>query len=341
MTVRLLSTALTLAVSAAIFAMVMVFAGKDVTAIAKTLATGGSTSAYGLTETAVKAIPILFCAIAVAIPGRVGLVNIGGEGQLVLGAIGAMFAVLCLPDLGALSFGVMVVTAAIAGGLWGLLPGMLRAFTGANETLLSLLLNYVAQLLLLCLIHGAWKDPASLGWPQSSALPDQFLLHGIAGTRIHGFAWLALLLCAILAFFGRKTAVGMSARVLAANPATARYLGIRVANYFALAFCMAGAAAALGGLGEVAGVQGRLRDGISLGYGYAGFFVAWLCGNRFLLLPFGAFLFALVVTGADSLQVDKGMPFSTVYLLQGLVFLALLAVPALEDRLKSWTLKRP
>lgn len=312
------------------FVGVMAFIGENPAGVIVTLLGMG---AGAPSEVFVKAVPILFCALAVALPGRLGLVNIGGEGQLVLGAIAATCVAVCLPGSGPIGLLMMVLGAVAAGILWGGLPGWLRSKFQVNETLLSLLLNYVAQLFLLYLIHGPWKDPGSLGWPQSRAFPASLILPEIGESRVHLLSVVALVLCILFAYLGKYTRIGFSGRIIQSNVGTARYLRIKVNIYFVVAFCLAGAIAALGGMGEIAGVQGRLRDGFSLGYGYAGFFVAWLCGHRFLLLPLAAVLFACVVVGADSLQVFKELPFATVYLLQGIIFLAVMATPAITTRL--------
>jgi simple sugar transport system permease protein len=329
---------LVLGLAIGVFAVVVALGGESPSAVLLTLGAAGTNSTYGLAEAVVKSIPVLLCALAAAIPGRLGLVNIGGEGQLLLGAIGAALAAqlaLGLPLAATLIL--MTLFAAVFGSTWGLLPGILRGLTRANEIVISLLLNYVAGLMLLHLIHGPWKDPASLGWPQGVALAETARLPGLAGTRIHPLIWVALALCGLLAFAARRTVAGMAARVIAANPTVGRYLGLRVPAYYVVAFAVAGAIAGLAGFGELSGIQGRLREGLSLGYGYAGFFVAWLCRNHFPWLPVGALAFSIVITGADALQVSAGMPFATVYLLQGLVFLAILAAVSLErEILRRW-----
>jgi len=326
---RGLTTIVFLASALAIFTVIVALVEGNPWPILRTLVTGGVGSVYGLTEAVVKAIPLLLCALAAAVPGRLGLVNIGGEGQFLIGAIGATLAVRLFPSMPSLVLLVlMAFFAAMAGATWGLLPGALRALTRANETVISLLLNYVAGLMLLHLIHGPWKDPAALGWPQTTALPSSVRLTGLFGSRVHAVLWVGLVICLVLAVVDRRMVSGMSARIIGANPDVARYVGIGVALYFAAAFGIAGGIAGLGGFGELSGIQGRLREGMSLGYGYAGFFVAWLCRNRFEWLPVGAILFSVVITGAESLQVLAGMPFATVYLLQGLVFLAILGATA-------------
>jgi len=225
----------------------------------------------------------------------------------------------------------MAMGGVVLGALWGALPGVLRALLRADETVVTLLLNYVAGLLLLHLIHGPWRDPEGMGWPQGVALPEFARLGGVFETNVHGMVVVALLVCLALGLAAKFMVAGYEARVIAANPKTASYSKMRVRLYYVLSFCLAGAVAGIAGFGELAGVQGRLREGMSLGYGYAGFFVAWLCGNRFAMLPVGSFLFALIITGADALQVRSGLPFATVYLLQGVVFLVVLWRNATRD----------
>jgi general nucleoside transport system permease protein len=324
------------AVALGLFASVIAITGGHPGEVLHTLATGGADSVYGFTETVVKAIPVLLCALAAAVPGRLGLVNIGGEGQFLVGAIGATFVANTLPGMPAVPMlFLMALGAGLSGAAWGLLPGLLRGFTRANETVISLLLNYVAGLLVLHLIHGPWKDPAGLGWPQTALLSESARLAGLWGTRIHVTLLPALVLCALLYYVARHTTVGMASRLIEANPVAGRYIGLKVPLYYAIAFGIGGLIAGVAGFGELSAIQGRLRDGMSLGYGYAGFFVAWLCRNRFEWLPPGALLFAAVITGADSLQVLSGMPFATVFLLQGLFFLAILASPAVANLLRQ------
>lgn len=325
------------------FALMLRVTGADAPAVIRTLATGGFSSSYGLVEAVVKAVPILLCALAAAVPGRLGLVNIGGEGQLLVGAIGATWATRLWPGAPPpMAWVLMAASGALLGAVWGWLPGLLRGMTRANETVIGLLLNYVAALILLHMIHGPWIDPASLGWPQTAELPASAILPAFWGTRIHAMVFVGLVLALALTIVAARTSAGMAARVIEANPATASYVGLKVGLYYGLAFAVGGAIAGLAGYGELAGIQGRLRDGMSLGYGYAGFFVAWLCRNRFEWLPLGALLFGVVVTGADSLQVVSGLPFASVYLLQGLFFLAVLAIPAVDRRLRSglWRSRR-
>lgn len=290
-------------------------------------------SRAALTETLVKATPILLCAIASAIPGRLGLVNIGGEGQLIMGAIGSTFAVREFASGNAtLLIMAMAGCAMIAGGVWGLLPGSLRAISGANETVVSLLLNYVAGLFLLHLIHGPWKDPASLGWAQTASFPNAARLPVLPGTRIHILLVGGIAAAALLAVVYRHTTWGFSSRIMEASLSLASYSGLRVGRMVILAFALGAAAAGLAGFGEAAGIHGRLREGISPGYGYTGFLVAWLCRGRFEWVPVAALVLGGVIAAGDSLQVFSGLPFATTSILQGLLFIGVLVAEAMRSR---------
>lgn len=315
-----------LALALVVFGSIVLIAGGPPVKVLGILLTGGGTW-YGVGEAMVKAIPILMCALAVAIPGRMGLTNIGGEGQFLLGAIGAGAIAVIFPSLPRIvMLPLMAINAALFGMAWGLIPGALRSATRTDETVISLLLNYVAGLLLLHLVNGVLKDPSGMGWPQSVSFGPNARLSGIMGTRLHGVIILAAGAASILAWVWRATVWGFAARVIGANPVLARHMRIPVLRYYVAGFMLAGALAGIAGFGEVSAIHGRLREGISLGYGYAGFFVSWLCGHRFLLCIPAAFAYALVITGADSLQIETGLPFATIYVFQGVLFLACLAI---------------
>jgi len=308
------------------FAAVVWAAGGHPLQVILILLTGGGTW-FGLWEAMAKAIPILLCALAVAVPGRLGLTNIGGEGQFLLGSIGASVVALSFPTMPIFFLQpAMIGAAMMAGGLWGAIPGALRSFARTDETVISLLLNYVAALLLLHLVNGALKDPAGMGWPQSAMFGANARIEGFLGTRVHVVVFLALGAAMALSWAWRHTVWGFSARTVGANPILARHMRVPVGVYYFVGFCLAGALAGAAGFGEVSAIHGRLREGISLGYGYAGFFVAWLSGHRFVWCVPASLVYALVITGADSLQIETKLPFATIYVFQGALFLAVLVI---------------
>jgi simple sugar transport system permease protein len=216
----------------------------------------------------------------------------------------------------------MVLAGICAGALWGFIPGLLRATTRTNEVVSSLLANYIAALALLHLVNGPWRDPASFGWAQSPAFPEAARLPLLSGTRLHLLVALAPIAALSGALVFRYGTIGRTARVISVSEVTARVIGLRPSWFYVGSFLLAGALAGLAGFGEVAAIQGRLREGISLGYGFAGFLVAWICRNRFAWLPFAAFAIAGLLTAGDFLQISAGLPFATVNLLQGSILLA-------------------
>lgn len=325
------------AAATVLFGGLLAISGHDPLAVLWVLVKGSFGSWPALAESAVKGTAILLCALAVGLPGRVGLVNIGGEGQFLAGAVFASYVPLWLPPRSAgVTLLTMVLAAMLGGAIWGLVPGGLRAFARTSEIVVSLLLNYVANLGLLYLIHGPWRDPGSLGWAQTRAFPATAMLPRVPDTRLTMIVVIAIALAVALALLARATIWGFAARVIEASPDAAAYVGIRAPLYYFVAFALGGAVAGLAGFGQVAGVDGRLREGISLGYGYAGFLVAWLCRNRFGWMPVAAFLLGGLLSGGDSLQVTFGLPYATVQVLEGLVFLAILTVGAGQSRLKRF-----
>jgi ABC-type uncharacterized transport system permease subunit len=286
---------------------------------------GGFGSIQGIKETITRMTPLLLCALAAGIPAKAGLFNIGGEGQLHIGAISATAVVIYLSWLPhSLVIPCMILFAVLGGAFWGFIPGFLRGSLGVNEVLVSLMLNFVAIALVEHLVHGPWKDPSALGWPYTISFPEWAVLPTFGKSNIHLGLLLGLGVIALVYFLIRRTIWGFSVRVVEANSQAARHVGIRVGVYVVVLMALGGAMAALAGLGEVSVIQGRLKMGISPGYGYTGFLVAWLARKNMLAILPVAFLVGGLYSGADALQLLAGLPSSTVDIFMGLIFLAFL-----------------
>jgi simple sugar transport system permease protein len=283
-------------------------------------------STYGRSEVGVKMIPLMLCALAVAIPARVGLVNVGGEGQLYIGAWLASWPALTFTDLPIyVLIPIMLVMGMIGGGLWALIPAVLRARGWMNETICTLLLNYVAILFVQYFVFGPWKDPLSANFPQSKDFPSAARLPTIGGTRLHYGIFIALISVAILYFVLKYTRWGYEMRAIGGNWEAARRSGIPIATYIIVTMMVGGAMAGLAGFGEVSAIQGRLRPGISPGYGYIGFLVCWLAGHNPISIVFMSALLAVLTAGGDSLQINQGLPYASVNLLMALTLFMVLA----------------
>jgi simple sugar transport system permease protein len=288
----------------------------------------GSTlgTAYGRSEVMVKMIPLLLCALAVALPARVGLVNVGGEGQLYIGAWFASWAALTFTGLPSeVLLPLMLVLSMIGGAICALGPALLRARGWLNETISTLLLNYVAILFVQFFVFGSWKDPQSANFPQSTAFVPAAQLPTFSGYRLHAGIIIALVATAILFFILRRTRWGYEMRAIGGNPEAAQRVGIPIEFYLVMTLLVGGALAGIAGFGEVSAIQGRLRPDISPGYGFIGFLVSWLAGHSPLGIVVMAALLAILTAGGDSLQLSQHLPFASVNLLMALTLFVVLA----------------
>lgn len=307
------------------FAIVLLLFGKDPLRAYSDIFRQTLGSRYGLSEVLVKLIPLLLCALAVLLPARLGLVNVGGEGQIYMGAWLATWGALSLGDLPRpLALTAVLVLGFIGGGLWAAIPAYLRARGWLNEVISTLLLNYVAIQFVNYFIYGAWRDPESANFPQTVRFADAFLLPQFGGTRVHLVLPLALVASVLIFFLLRYTRWGYAMRAIGGNPEAALRHGFPIARYLILSMVIAGGLAGLAGVGEVMAIQGRLRPAFSPGYGYVGFLISWLAGHSPFAAIGMAFLLAVIALGGDTLQITQNVPFSTVNILMALILFIVL-----------------
>ncbi|MGE0844927.1 MAG: ABC transporter permease [Flavobacteriaceae bacterium] len=288
---------------------------------------------YSLSETLLKTAPILLCALAAAVPGRLGLISVGAEGQLHVGAIFGTAVVLVMGGLNAWALIPLMIFAAVAGGgLFGFVPGYLRARLEINETISTLVLNYVGILLVSALVYGPWRDPVNLGWPATAPFPPSAVLPALGGSRVHLGLVLGLMLAVALHFAFTRGRWALSIRVLAGNRKVGETYGLDYGRQVVALMALGGAIAGIAGIVEVSAVQGRLQPGISVGYGLTGFLVAWLSGHRPLVIVPVSVVVAGLISAGDALQLFAKVPAASVVILQGLLFATALAVPGLWKR---------
>jgi simple sugar transport system permease protein len=288
---------------------------------------------YSISESLVKATPILLCALAVILPARLGLITVGGEGQLYLGALLGTAVVVNYP--GAQMFALlpaMLVLGAAGGAIWSALAGVLRARFDVNETISTLLLNYIAVLLVNYAVYGAWKDPASLGWPATIQFPPAATVPSLMGTRVHCGFIVALIAAVVLHVAVTHTRWGLGLRVLSGNRKVGTMVGLRFARNTLIVMALGGALAGFAGICETSAIQGRLQSGLSVGYGLTGFLVAWLSGQNFLRAVPIAILIGGLISAGDALQLYSKIPSASATILQGMLFIAALAASGLSTR---------
>jgi general nucleoside transport system permease protein len=282
--------------------------------------------ATGLGETLIRAAPLLLGALAVVIPARAGLFNIGGQGQMVFGAIGsfAMSSALdgVLPQ--AITLVLMAVGGAVAGAAWAAIPAILRLATGANEAITSLLLNYVAGLVLTWLVFEPWKDPASLGQAYSEELDARSRLPILWGERVHAGILLAVVAAFAVWWLLRWTRWGFRLRVLGGNPEAAHRAGFNVRDLAVAAMLAGGALAGLAGMIELSGVEARLRPEMLAGYGYIAFLASCLARHHPLKVMASSLALAAILVGGFGLKISAGLSGAAVNVLMALVLLAVL-----------------
>jgi simple sugar transport system permease protein len=281
----------------------------------------------GITQTLVKATPLLLVGLGVVIAFRGGVINIGGEGQMMVGALATTAMAVSFPTWpGLLLLPLCLMVGILSGALWGAIPGVLKARLGVNEILSTVMMNAIAIQFSNFLLRGPLIDPAEVAAgtriAQSALLPRQvWLLRLVPRTLLNSGAIIALVLAFLVYIFLWRTTIGYRIRAVGLNPIASRYAGIPVRVYQALALILGGAFAGLAGAIEVMGVQHRMLEGLSGGYGFTGI-VAALFGN---LHPLGAIpasiLFGGLLVGADQMQRSVQVPSSLISTLSGLIVL--------------------
>ena len=297
---------------------------------------GGFGDGYSFSETLVKTSPILLTALAIALPARLGLISVGAEGQLYLGALFGTGAVLLAFDQpGWLLMPLMLAGAMLGGALWGAIPGLMKTRLGVNETISTLLLNYVGILLVSFVVHGPWKNPDSLGWPATVEFPEGAILPQFFDTRVHMGLIFGIVAAVILHVLVTHSRWGLSLQVSRSNPRVGATAGISYEKNVLIVMAIGGLLAGLAGIAEASVIQNRLQDGLATGYGLTGFLVAWLAGQHFLRIIPLSILMGGLMASADSLQLYAQLPKASADILQALLFIIVLAIGGLWYRRSS------
>jgi general nucleoside transport system permease protein len=285
--------------------------------------TAAAGSGYALGESLLRATPILLCALATLVPARLGLVSVGAEGQLYFGALVGTGAMLLAPAT-PLQLPLVLLGGLAGGAVWSLLPALLRVVAEVNETISTLMLNYVAALLVTWLVYGPWKNPQSQGWPASVDFSEAARLPLLGESRVHAGLLVAGGVGIVLHLLFTRSRWGLVLDVLRSNPRLAPLAGLSMTRQVLLTMVIGGALAGLAGIAETSSVQGRLQSSFANGAGLSGFLVAWLAGNRVLPTMALALLVGGLLAAGDGLQMMTSVPSSAVLVVQGLMFVAML-----------------
>lgn len=295
-------------------------------------------SLYGLSELGVKAAPLIMIAVALSIGYRANVWNIGAEGQLILGGICGGAVALFFYEVEAWYVLPLMIVAGILGGMfWAAIPALLRTRFNANEILTSLMLTYIAALLLSFLVHGPLRDPDGFNFPESRLFHDAATLPVILqGTRLHIGSLAALLLAVVAWVLLSRTLLGFALKVNGSAPKAGHYAGFTEHRliWFSLLFC--GAAAGCAGLFEVAGPIGQLLPNISPGYGFTAIIVAFLGRLHPVGVVFAGLVMALSYLGGESAQISLNLPVAVTGVFQGMLLFFLLAADVLINYRVVW-----
>jgi ABC-type uncharacterized transport system permease subunit len=324
---RIAVPALALLASAIAFGLLLVvYAGVDPLEAFALMYQGAFGSWFSWQNTLTRAAPLILTALCTALPARLGLVVIGNEGALVVGGIAAAGASPLVVQLA------MAVAAMAAGGIWIALAGALRQWRGVNETISSLLLTYIAIALMNHFVEGPLRDPSSLNKPSTWPIGDANMIGTIPGTDVHWGLAFGIAACLLAWAVQRFTTWGFAMQVIGGNPKTARMMGLDVGCYVLLACAAGGAAAGLAGMVEVAAVHGRANASLAVGYGYSGILVSFLARHNPMAIVPVAILLGGIGASGGLLQRRLDLPDAAVVVLQGILFVAILASETLYGR---------
>ncbi|MFC0400843.1 ABC transporter permease [Paraburkholderia rhizosphaerae] len=327
-------SALAVCGAAVLFSLLLLALGTSPLEFFELLWRGGFGTAFSLQNALVRAAPLVFTALTVAIPAQLGLVVIGGEGALVLGGFAAACAALPFNGGGppALVMLAMVAAALASGAAWIGLVGALRHFRGANETISSLLMSYLAIAIMNFFVEGPLRDPASSIKSSTRPIGDANMVGNIPGTSVHWGLAASIALALVAWLLMRRTTFGFAARLTGGNLRAARAQGLPVGRLIVTACALAGACAGLAGYFEVAAVQGRANASLAAGYGFSGILVSFLARHNALAIVPVAILVGGISAAGGLIQRRLDLPDATVLLLQGTLFVVLLVSETLYGR---------
>lgn len=330
-----------LLVGLAAFSLFLLALGKSPTDFYALVYKAGFGSFFSWQNTLSRTAPLLLAALCVALPARLGLVVIGGEGAIVLGGVtcGALAGALSgFPGL--IAIPVMALAGALVAAAWIGAVGALRYFRGVNETIASLLMAYIAIALMNHLVEGPFRDPASPNKPSTAPLADHLRIGDIPGWDVHWGLIVGILGCIFAWVLIERTSFGFAARIAGGNVRAAQVQGLPVGRLIIGFTALGGAFAGLAGVFEVAAVHNSANAALAAGYGYTGILIAFLARHNPLAIIPVAILLAGFEASSGLVQRRMDLPDATVLVLQGFVFVAILLSDTFYGRLNFFAPER-
>ena len=323
-------------ISLILFGLFVLCSGVNPLDVYQGMAFGAFGTSFNWRITLLRATPIMLTALCVVFPARLGMIIIGGEGAVVLGGLVAVAAAHSVPN--AQPFVGMIVMAGaamIVGGLWIMIPGALRQFRGVNETISSLLLNYIAIAILNHCVEGPMRDPHEVDHTSTFPIASAFFVGKIPGTEIHYGLLVGLIACILGWILMDRTTFGFSSRIVGGNPRAARIAGLSITKLSLTSCFLGGAAAALAGVFEIGAVHHRANDALNCNHGYNGILIAFVARQNPLAVIPVAILMGGVSASGDYLQSELQLSSASVQVFQGILFLVILGLDTYTGRLRE------
>lgn len=312
--IRILAVLLSLVFSG----IVLLFFGLNPIQVFAAIIEGSLGTTIRIEQTIVKAVPLTITSLGILVAFKMKFWNIGGEGQIVMGALAATFVALNFPDLSKpvlLLF--MAIASIIAGGLWALIPAGFKAKMGTNETIFTLMMNYIAIKFVTYLQYGPWRDPNSAGFPKIPGFSDNAILPSVFNVHI---GWIIGLACVVfIYFFMNHTKKGYEIAVVGESIETARYAGMNIPSIIMIAMFISGGLCGLVGMIQASAIEKTLVFGISANYGFTAIITAWLARLNAIATLFVCIAFAILMQGAAYIQLSMGVPAAVASIVQGVI----------------------
>ena len=271
-----------------------------------------------LQQTILKAIPLVVTSLGILIAFKMKFWNIGGEGQIIMGALAASYVALNIEGLPKFATLILMgIAAMILGGFWAFIPAFFKAKMGVNETIFTLMLNYIAIKFVTYLQYGPWKSPDSQGFPKVATFSDNAILPKLFGVHI---GWIiALVLVVLVHLFINHTKKGYEITVVGESQETARYAGMNISQIIIVATLISGGLCGLTGMIQASAVEKTLSATLSGGYGFTAIITAWFARLNAIAVLFVCIAFAILLQGGAYIQISMQIPASVADMIQGII----------------------